>query len=107
MKLKLPKLVELVPIFHGMPPTSGSKITKLKKLKREENKGNLRTKEQVGNITRNQTKENKKLEGLRKKVRNQTKIKGILGDLEDKEGWSANLTRISPTNSNTWRGENS
>ena len=61
----------------------------------------------MGNVTRNQTKENKKLEGLREKVGNQTKIKGILGDLEDKEGWSANLTRISPTNSNPWRGEDS
>ena len=38
------------------------------------------------NVTRNQTKENKKLEGLRGKVRNQTKNKGILGDLEDKKG---------------------
>ena len=59
----------------------------------------------MGNVTRNQTKENQKLEGLREKVENQTKIKGILEDLEDKEGWSANLTQISPTNS--WRGEDS
>ena len=75
-----------------MPPISGSKTTKQKTLKRGKNKGNLRTKEQVGNVIKNQTKENKKLEGLRRKVRNQTKIKGILGDLENKEGWSANLT---------------
>ena len=59
------------------------------------------------NVIRNQTKENQKLEGLRRKVGNQTKIKGILGDLENKEGWSAILTRISPANSNTWRGKDS
>ena len=55
----------------------------------------------MGNVTKNQMKEYKKLEGLRGKVGNQTKNKRILGDLEDKKGWSANLTRISPTNSNT------
>ena len=61
----------------------------------------------MGNVTRNQMKENKKLEGLRGKVKNQTKTKGILGDLEDKKGWSANLTRTPPTNFNTWRAEDS
>ena len=66
----------------------------------------LRLSTLVGTL-KNQTKENKKLEGLRGKVGNQTKIKGNLGDLEDKEGWSANLTRISPINSNTWRAEDS
>ena len=38
------------------------------------------------NVTRNQTNKNEKLEGLRGKVGNQTKDKGILGDLEDMKG---------------------
>ena len=59
------------------------------------------------NVIRNQTKENQKLEGLRGKVENQTKNKGILGDLEDKKRWSANLTQTPSTNSNKWRGEDS
>ena len=59
------------------------------------------------NVTRNQTRENQKLEGLWGKVGNQTKIKGILGDLEDKKRWSTNLIRISLTNFSTWRGEDS
>ena len=62
MKLELPTLARAFPIFHGMPPTSGSKITKQQELKREEIKGKLRKKEQVGNVTRNQTKEKLKNE---------------------------------------------
>ena len=38
------------------------------------------------NVTRNQKKENQKLEGLRGKWGIKQKTEGILGDLEDKKG---------------------
>ena len=60
-----------LPIFHGMPPTSGSKTTKQGKGRKERRE--FWIEETSKECDKESNKENQELEGLGGKVRNQTK----------------------------------